>query len=190
MKSLSTCLVLLLFVVAPSSGLSAQERTPEWQAAAERAGAVGEHHMLLERFVGTWTWRMREWANPGADPIEFGGALEMHPAMAGRFVEGTFTAGGEFEARWVIGYSNVAAQYESVWYYTGNTGIETHTGTVDPEDGTLVMSGGTLDPLTGEVRETRVVTTFVSADEIREVGYARRGGREVKTHEMTYTRVQ
>jgi hypothetical protein len=146
--------------------------------------------MLLERFVGTWTWRMREWVAPDADPMEFEGALEMHPAMAGRFVEGTFTAGGGFEARWVIGYSNVAAQYESVWYYTGTTAIETSKGAVDPNDGTLVMSGGTLDPLTGEFRETRVVTTFVSADEILEVGYARLGGREVKTHEMTYTRVK
>ena len=189
MKSPSACLVFLLFVAAPSWGLSAQERIPERDQAVERAGAMGEHHILLERYVGTWTWRMREWADPGADPIEFGGALDIHPAMGGRFVEGTFTAGGEFEARWVIGYSNLAAQYESVFYYTGTTAIEMTTGAVDPEDGTLVMSGETLDPLTGAPRERRIVTTFDSPDEIREVGYALRGGREVKTYEMTYTRV-
>jgi hypothetical protein len=190
MKSFSTCLVLLLFVAAPSPGVSAQERTPEWEEAVERAGAMGEHHQLLERYVGTWTWRMREWSDPAADPIEFGGALEIHPAMGGRFVEGTFTGGGGFEARWVIGFNNVSTQYESVFYYTGNTAIETTTGAVDPDDGTLLMSGTTLDPLARAPRERRIVTTFVSTDEIREVGYARRGGREVKTYEMTYRRDQ
>jgi hypothetical protein len=186
MKISLSCLVLMLLVAAP--GLSAQERTPEWEEAVERAGAVGEAHTVLQRYVGTWTWRMREWADPDGDPVEFGGALEMRPAMGGRFVEGTFLAGGGFEARWVIGYNNVSAQYESVFYYTGNTALEATTGAMNPEDGTLVMSGDTLDPITGAPRERRIVTTFVSRDEIREVGFARRGGREVKAYEMTYTR--
>lgn len=187
MKIASVCLGLALIAAIPFSGLAAQERTADWREAVERAAAVGEEHALLQRYVGTWTWRMREWADPAADPAEFGGDFEMHPIMGGRFVEGTFTGDGDFEARWVIGYSNVARQYQSIFYYNETTGIDVTTGAVD-RDGRLVMTGATLDPATGAAYERRVVTTFLSPDEIRDVGYQQRGGREVKTFELTYTR--
>ncbi|MGH7506258.1 MAG: DUF1579 family protein, partial [Longimicrobiales bacterium] len=62
------------------------------------------------------------------------------------------------------------------------------TGSANATHDKFTFEGRYKDPMSGDWVETRSVMTFVSPTEIREVAYETRGGQEVRTMEIAYTK--
>lgn len=158
-------------------------------AAMEKAGTPGENHKLLQKEVGSWTIEMKAWMGPGEPTVSTGGA-EVKSIMEGRYIVEEMSGsmmGKPFTGQGMSGYDNVKQKFVTTWIDSGSTGIGYGEGAAD-KDGKVTILMKYADVMSGKPATMRVVTRWEGNDKHVSEFFEKKGGKEVKTMEIAYTR--
>ena len=161
----------------------------------------GDNHKLLATGVGTWTYTTKMWMNPdpSAPPAESSGNSVTKEAMGGRYFitehSGTMPMPGpdgkikemEFKGISTEGYDNVKKKFVSSWIDNLGTGIMVSEGTYDSASKAFTYRTE-CEMMPGMKTKIREVIKVVDKDHRVFEFYEDRGGTEVKTMEIKYTR--
>ena len=162
-------------------------------------GKVNENHKLLAELVGDWNYTVKMWMAPDQPPSESKGTAKRTAEMGGRYfiahASGKFQMPGpdgkmqdvDFKGMGVDGYDNAKKKFVSSWIDSMGTGIMMAEGTYDAATKTFTYQADyQMAPgMTSPVRETIKVT---DKDHHVMEWFEQRGGKEVKTMEISYTR--
>lgn len=183
--------IALATVTAASAGEPDQEETMQAYMDAARPG---EPHRYLAEKAGSWDCTIRSWMEPGGEPMVSEGTEESRMVLGGRFLESEFSGsmmGMPFEGRGVMGYDNGKQKYVGTWFDNMGTGIMSFEGNFDAQKKALVCHGSYVDPVTGQVQQSTLVS--------RELGPGRSvfemwgpgpDGQDVKWMEIEYARAE
>jgi hypothetical protein len=170
------------------------EMDPAMQEAIKR-GAPGEHHRVLEPFVGRFRTTSRMWMTPDAAPQESTGLADHTWVLGGRFLKMDVRGdmgGHPFEGLGYLGYDNILGEYTAVWLDNMSTGITRASGQLDPVT-KIYTEGGTFScPITGEKeRRFRGEWKVIDGDTLSYTMYnPSPDGTDVKAIEISYKRVK
>jgi len=167
----------------PASSLAAQPpgdemMTPEAQArmqAMMKAATPGEHHAILNAFLGDWHADVRFRMAPGQDMTQATGTVSRKWILDGHFIREDVRATsdmGEFKGMGILGYNNTDGQYEFAWYESMDTAMYFETGQYNPDTKTITTLGSRRDPATGRLIQTRSVVDMSNPDRHVSTGYA------------------
>jgi hypothetical protein len=159
----------------------------------------GENHKLLAGVVGAWTYTVKYWMSPDAPPMESAGTAVAREVMGGRFFITDHTgkmqmpgADGkpvesEFKGMSVEGYDNVKKKFVSSWIDNMGTGIMNSEGAYDAGSKTFTYLAE-YEPMPGMKTKVRELIKLTDKDHHMFEFFEDRGGKEVKTMEIYYTR--
>ena len=187
-------------VAAPSGQPSAADMQKMMQQMME-LNKPGENQKLLAGLAGTWSYTVKFWMNPdpSAKPEESKGVATRKEVFGGRYflldVSGTMQMPGPdgkkkdftFKGTSLEGYDNVAKKFVATWADNMSTGIMMSEGTYDPATKTFTYTSET-EMMPGMKTKIREVLKVVDNDHHNFEWYEDRGGQEVKTMEISYTR--
>jgi len=161
---------------------------------------LNENHKLLADLAGNWTYTIKMWmGDPNAKPQESKGTATSKPVMGGRYftldVTGKMQMPGpdgkpkdfQFKGMGIDGYDNVKKKFVGAWVDNMGTGIMESEGTYDPTSKTLTYTTE-VEPVPGMKQQVREVIKITDKDHHTFEWYENRGGQEVKTMEIIYTR--
>jgi hypothetical protein len=162
---------------------------------------LNENHKLLASMDGTWTFTNKMWMNgdPSSKPEESKGTAVRKSVMGGRYVVMDVTgkmkipgADGkpkdfEFKGQGTDGYDNAKQKFVSAWMDNMSTGIMMAEGTYDSGTKTLNYTGE-YQMAPGMKEQIREVVKLTDKDHMTFEWYENRGGQELKTMEINYTR--
>jgi hypothetical protein len=183
----------------PTTGASPNEA--DMMKQMMEMGKPGENQKLLAQFVGTWNYTVKYSMAPGTPPSESKGKATCSMTMGGRYlmenVSGKMEMPGpdgkmkeaQFRGLGIDAYDNAKQKFVASWIDNMGTGIVNSEGTYDAATKTFTynseeeMAPGT----TTKVRETLQIT---DKDHHLMQWFENRGGQEVKTMEISYTRAK
>jgi len=160
---------------------------------------LNENHKQLAQLTGTWSYTVQMWMAPNAPPTKSSGTSVTKPIMDGRFfvtdVTGHMKMPGPdgkmkdvtFKGTGMDGYDNVKKKFVSSWGDNMGTGIMVSEGDYDPATKTFTYTSE-YEAIPGMKTKTRQVIKVADKDHHTFEWYEDRGGREVKTMEIDYTR--
>ena len=168
------------------------ETLAEMMAKAAAIREPGEHHAVLERFLGSWDWEMSFAGTPPGTPT-MKGTSEVTWLIDGRWI--SFAHEGDVmgmanETFQVLGHDNFKQSFRFMQISNMDTMMLTAEGDLT-RDGDALIAYGTLDEyLTGEHdKMVKYVWRFVSDDEIEhEVHDLHIGEENTKVVEVTLRR--
>jgi hypothetical protein len=161
-------------------------------------GKVNENHKLLEQLVGDWTYAVKMWMAPNMPASESKGTATRKAEMDGRYfianASGKFQMPGpdgkmqdvDFKGMSVDGYDNAKKKFVSSWIDMG-TGILLSEGTYDAGTKTFTYVGN-YDMAPGVTSKVRETVKLDDKDHYTMAMWEHRGGEDVKTMEIAYTR--
>jgi hypothetical protein len=159
----------------------------------------GENHKRLAAGVGTWDYKVKYWLNPDNPPAESTGTSVARAIMGGRYVitdhTGKMQMPGpdgamvdtEFVGMSVEAYDNVKKKFVSSWIDNMGTGIMNSEGTYDAASKTFTYFAE-YEPMPGMKTRIREVLKATDQNHRTLEYFEDRGGKEVKTMEITYAR--
>jgi len=159
----------------------------------------GENHKLLASVAGTWDYKVKFWMSPDAPPMESSGKAVSRTVMDGRYVISDHTGKMQmpgpngammdtpFTGMSIEGYDNVKKKFVASWIDNMGTGIMNMEGTYDAGSKTLTYLAE-YEPMPGMKTKMREVIKIADNDHRTMEFFEDRGGKEVKTMEMTYVR--
>jgi hypothetical protein len=195
-------------LIAQDSGAKKQEKPAAGQPDESQMMAMmmemakpGENHKLLAHGIGTWTYAVKMWMNPdpNAAPMESTGTVVTREVMGGRYIVREHTgkmqmpgADGkmtdvEYKGMATEGYDNAKKKFVATYIDNMGTGIMSMEGTYDSGTKSLTYLGE-YEMMPGMKMKARQVVKFKDNDHRLMEWYEDRGGKEVKTMEITYTR--
>lgn len=195
----------MLSLPSPAQDKEAPKKDDQKPAGADMMAAMmelaklGENHKLLVGGVGTWDYKVKFWMNPDNPPVESGGTSVARAVMDGRYVITDHTGKMQmpgpdgammdtpFIGMSIEGYDNVKKKFVSSWIDNMGTGIMNSEGTYDPASKTLTYFAE-YEPMPGMKTKTREVLKLSDKDHRTLEFFEDRGGKEVKTMEIGYTR--
>ena len=178
---------------------SAQMSDSEMMAKMMELSKLNENHKLLAQLAGTWSYNVKMWMAPDAPPTESKGTAVRKPIMEGRYFVANFTGqmkmpgqdgkmkDFEFRGTSIEGYDHAQQKFVSTWCENMGTGIMMSTGTYDSSTKTFTYNSE-MEMMPGMKTKVREVIKVVDADHHNFEWYEDRGGQEVKTMEINYTR--
>jgi hypothetical protein len=170
----------------PASTPSMEAQMAAWAKLAE----PGPNHEFFKSMAGTWKAVTKSLMGPG-EPQTSEGTAVYTVKLGGRFVteefRGTFD-GKPFEGFGVFGYDNQHQEFVSTWVDSMGTGILMSKGKLDPSGKVLTMLSEYEDPMSGQKKMMRMVTTIVDPNRHVFAMYDGHGENETKMMEITYTR--
>jgi hypothetical protein len=163
------------------------------EAYAKASEPVEQHKQVVKR-AGKWTLSMKSWMDPKAPPSESTGTAEGKPLFGDRYLQTTVSAsmpqGGQFSGMGISGYDKTKKKFVGTWIDSMSTGVMHSEGTAAPDGKTLTSQMVGSDPMTGKPSKMKIVEKWESDDKVVEEFFERKGGKEVKTMEITYTRAK
>lgn len=198
---LSAAVSLSLFAdekVAPKK----EEKQPseaEMMAMMMELAKPGENHKLLASGVGNWTYTSKWWMDPSAAPSESAGVSVTKEVMGGRYFitehAGKMQMPGpdgkmmdmDFKGMATEGYDNVKKKFVSTWIDNMGTMILVSEGMYDAASKTFTYRTE-CEMMPGMKTKIREVIKINDKDHRTFEFYEDRGGTEVKTMEINYTR--
>ncbi|MBA3609450.1 MAG: DUF1579 domain-containing protein [Chthoniobacterales bacterium] len=172
---------------------------PEMMAKMMELSKLGENHKMLEDMAGTWDYTVTMWMDPSAPPQKSTGTAVRKAIMGGRYYTGDYTGKMEmpgpdgkmkemsFKGMSLEGYDNAKKKFVSIWLDNMSTGIMMAEGTYDAATKTFTYHGE-FEMMPGVTTKVREVIKVVDKDHHTFEWYENRGGKEVKTMEINYTR--
>lgn len=162
---------------------------------------LNENHKLLADLAGTWSYTVKMWMNPdpNAKPEESKGTAVRKSMMDGRFfvtdVTGKMEMPGPdgkkkemtFKGQGVDGYDNVKKKFVGTWVDNMGTGIMMSEGDYDPATKSFTYTGE-YEAIPGMKQQIRETVKITDKDHHLFEWYENRGGQDVKTMEIAYTR--
>jgi uncharacterized protein DUF1579 len=186
---------------ASPSGQPSAEDMQKMMTQMMELGKPGENHKLLADLVGTWNYTVKMWMNPdpNAKPEESKGTAVRKAMMDGRFFVMDVTGKMEmpqpdgkkkqmtFKGMGIDGYDNVKKKFVGAWIDNMGTGVMMSEGDYDPASKTFTYTAE-YEATPGMKQKIREVIKIVDKDHHNFEWYEDRGGQEVKTMEISYTR--
>ena len=183
---------------APAAG---QPNEAEMMKQMMELAKLNENHKLLKDSVGTWSYTVKMWMNgdPSSKPEESRGIAKRTAIMDGRFVvmdvAGRMQMPGAdgkmksmtFKGHGLEGYDNVKKKFVGTWMDNMGTGIMMSEGNYDPATKTFTYNSE-MEPIPGMKTAVREVLKMTDKNHMTFEWYENRGGQEVKTMEINYTR--
>ena len=162
---------------------------------------INENHKLLGDMAGTWSYTVKMWMNgdSSSKPNESKGTAVRKATMGGRYfvvdVSGNMEMPGQdgkmknmtFKGMGIEGYDNVKKKFVGTWADNMGTGIMMSEGDYDPATKTFTYTGE-YEGIPGMKQKIREMLKIVDKDHHTFEWYEDRGGKEVKTMEIDYTR--
>ena len=194
-----------LSLPSPAQDKEATKKEDKKPAEAEMMAAMmelakpGENHKLLAVGVGTWDYKVKFWMNPDNPPVESAGTSVARTVMDGRYVithhTGKMQMPGpdgammdtQFDGMAVEGYDNVKKKFVSSWIDNMGTGIMNSEGTYDASAKTFTYLAE-YEPMPGMKTKLRQVLKVTDPNHRILEFFEDRGGKEVRTMEIGYTR--
>ena len=214
-RSIVVALSALLVVGGPTTPLRAQEKPSTAKASPTPAGQSGEAemmakmmelakpgepHRLLAQMVGTWGYKVKFAAAPGAELAEAGKGTAVRTAiMGGRYftlnVTGKMLMPGadgkiedtEFKGMSIEGYDNVKQKFVCTWIDNMGTSIILSEGSYDPASKSFTYNFE-MEEMPGMKTKARQVVKLLDADHTEMDWYEIHGEQESKTMEIDYAR--
>ncbi|MEO6035028.1 MAG: DUF1579 domain-containing protein [Verrucomicrobiota bacterium] len=170
-------------------------------AAMMEMSKPGENHKLLAGGVGNWTYKVKFWMNPdpSAPPSQSTGTAVTKAILDGRFLvsehSGKFQMPGpdgkmmdmDFKGMSIEGYDNAKKKFVSSWVDNMGTGIMNSEGTYDAASKSFTYHAE-YEAMPGMKMKIREVIKITDKDHHTFEFYENRGGTEMKTMEINYTR--
>jgi hypothetical protein len=186
---------------ASANAPSGQPNQQEMMKQMTELAKLNENHKLLADLDGNWTYTIKFWMNPdpNAKPEESKGTAVRKSIMNGRFstldVTGKMEMPGPdgkkkemtFVGHGTEGYDNVKKKFVGSWIDNMGTGIMFSEGTYDPTTKTFTYNSE-FEAIPGMKQQIREVIKVTDKDHHTLEWYENRGGQEVKTMEINYTR--
>jgi hypothetical protein len=159
----------------------------------------GENHKVLEKEVGSWTYKVKWWMSPQAPPMESSGTCSSKSVMDGRYIISEHTGkmstpgpdgkmmDSEFLGIGTEGYDNAKKKYVASWIDNMGTGIMAMEGTYDPATKTMTYIGEE-EPMPGMKVKMRETIKTIDKDHHLMEFFEVRGDAEVKVMEIAYMR--
>jgi hypothetical protein len=159
---------------------------------------LNENHKLLADLAGSWSTSVKM-MEPGKEPSVSSGSMTRKPIMNGRYFVADFTgtmkmpgADGKmkdfaFKGMSVEGYDNVKQKFVSSWIDNMGTGLMISEGSYDPATKTFTYTGE-MEVVPGMKTPIREVIKITDKNHHTFEWYENRGGQEMKTLEINYTR--
>lgn len=164
----------------------------ELAAAMEAAGTPGEHHRLLDAFVGTWDCEVKYWVDPSLPPGVSTGRMVNEWILDGRHLRESYTGemmGQPFSGMGLWSYDNAAKTYRGLWVDSSSTGWSSAAGFVDETGKRFTMFATDTDPMTGEAMNSEDIVEVLDENRTRMTRYMIVGDEKIKSMELNYTRV-
>ena len=175
----------------PKMSAETQAMMEAWQKASTPGP---QHKQLADQFVGTWDTKMTAWMDPSAPPVVETGKSVNTAVFGGRQVRMDFTGqfmGQPFEGVGFSGYDNVRGKYTGTWTDNMSTGVMMSSGDYDPATKTYTFHAQMPDMMKpGATIPIRETLRIIDADHHVMEMYEPKGGKEVKTMSLEYSRVK
>ena len=186
--------------VAPNVQPSAEDMQ-KMMAQMIELSKLNENHKLLTGLDGTWNCTVKMWmdGDTSKKPQESKSTAVRKSMMDGRFVEMNVTgkmqmpgADGKpkemtFKGMGLEGYDNVKKKFVGTWMDNMGTGIMMSEGTYDPASKSFTYTSE-YEAMPGMKTAIREVVKLTDKDHMSFEWYENRGGQEMKTMEISYTR--
>jgi uncharacterized protein DUF1579 len=183
------------------TGGTAMPNQDEMMKQMMEMGKVNENHKLLSSLDGTWNYKIKFWMNgdPSSKPEESSGTAIRKSMMGGRFtvmdVSGKMKMPGpdgkmketEFKGQGIDGYDNAKQKFVGSWVDNMGTGIMMSEGTYDPATKTMTYTAD-YQMTPSMKQQIREVITLTDKDHMKFEWLENRGGQDVKTMQIDYTR--
>ena len=184
---------------APSAGQMSEADMKKMMAQMMELAKPGENHKILAGLAGDWTYNVKMWMNPDAKPETSSGTATRKSVLDGHYflveVHGKMQMPGpdgkpkdmDFRGMSIEAYNNVSKKFEATWCDNMGTGIFMSEGDYDAATKTFTYTGE-MEVMPGMKTKVRETVKIVDADHHLFEWYEDRGGKEVKTMEIAYTR--
>jgi Protein of unknown function (DUF1579) len=186
---------------ATTTTTSAMPSESEMMKQMMELAKLNENHKLLASMDGTWTFVVKMWMNGDttAKPQESKGTAVRKSIMGGRYV--TMEVKGkmqmpdekgkmkdmDFNGMAWEAYDNAKQKFVATWIDNMGTGIMMMEGTYDAASKTLTSTGEFQMTPTMSMK-IREALKMPDKDHMNLEWFENRGGKEVKTMEINYTR--
>jgi len=188
-------------VTSPATVSSGQPDQQEMMKQMMELSKLNENHKLLSDLDGNWNYTIKFWMNPdpNAKPEESKGTAVRKSIMNGRFstldVTGKMEMPGPdgkkkamtFVGHGIDGYDNVKKKFVGSWIDNMGTGIMFSEGNYDPATKTFTYNSE-FEAVPGMKQQIREVIKVTDNNHHTLEWYENRGGQQVKTMEINYTR--
>lgn len=178
----------------PAAQEERQEPTmEEMMAAWEAAATPGEHHRLLDRFVGTFDAEVSYWMDPAAPPQVSHGTMVNEWILDGHHLKESYSGdmmGEPFEGLGLWSYDNAAKTYRGLWTDSMSTGWSIAAGYANDGGKSFTMHATDTDPMTGEPMHSEDTIEVVDENTHKMTRMGIMGDQRVKMMEIVYTRTQ
>ncbi len=185
----------------PKAKETGQANESEMMAMMMEMMKPGENHKLLANGVGTWDYHVKAWMSPDPNsaPTESSGTAVTRAVFDGRFFisehAGKMQMPGpdgkmmdmDFKGIGTEGYDNAKKKFVATWIDNMGTGIMGLEGTYDAGTKTLTYLGE-YQMMPGMKTKVREVLKLSDRDHRTFEFFEDRGGTEVRTLEIKYTR--
>lgn len=157
------------------------------------ASSVGPEHKVLNKAVGTWSYKSKWWESENLSPKESTGKTKMKLILGGRYLQQEATGkaeGKKFEGLGFIGYDNLQEGYDVIWMDNMGTGITRSTASYDENTKELSEVGKFTDPMaTEKVSTYQAKWKFIDKNNMTYTMYVDHHGKPMKQMEIIYKRV-
>jgi hypothetical protein len=185
---------------APAGQPSAADMEKMMQQMMELS-KLNENHKLLASLDGTWNCNVKMWmdGDTSKKPDVSKSTAVRKSIMDGRYVIMDVTGKMEmpgpdgkkkeitFKGQGTEGYDNVKKKFVGTWMDNMGTGIMMSEGDYDPATKTFTYTGE-MEIMPGMKQKIREVVKITDKDHMDFEYYEDRGGKEVKTMEINYTK--
>jgi Protein of unknown function (DUF1579) len=184
---------------SPATAMSGQPNDAEMMKQMMELSKLNENHKLLTDLDGTWSYTVTMWMAPNTPPMKSTGTAVRKSFMGGRYVmmdvTGKMKMPGPdgkpkdftFQGHGMEGYDNVKKKFVGTWMDNMGTGIMMSEGDYDPASKTFTYTSE-YEAIPGMKTNVREVVKVADKNHMSFEWYENRGGQEVKTMEINYTR--
>lgn len=155
-------------------------------------GKPGPEHAEFKKLVGEWTASVKEWRMPGAEPTVSTAKSKYSMVMGDLILRQDYEGKmGEvpFQGVSYTAFNKGTGKYEALWMDSMSSGMMFMNGTETEKNKAFEYKGHFFGP--GGVKvEMRSIMKRVDADTQTMEMYMNMGQGEMKSMEMTYTRVK
>ena len=162
---------------------------------------LNENHKLLSSLDGTWNCNVKMWmdGDTSKNPDVSKSTAVRKSIMDGRYVVMDVTGKMEmpgpdgkkkemtFKGQGTEGYDNVKKKFVGTWIDSMGTGVMMSEGDYDPATKTFTYTGE-IEVMPGMKQKIREVVKLTDKNHMDFEWYEDRGGQEMKTMEINYTK--
>ena len=163
MKALAKIILVSTFVLVVALVPSYAQEKREKMAEMMKATQPGERHKQLDILAGGWDVVVRFKYGPG--PERQGKASsEAKWILGGRFLQQEYQSETGQVTLQFIGYDNQKRKFFEIKMDNMDTGVLYTEGTISDDGKVITNVGDRTDPMTGDTRKLRTVTTVIDKD--------------------------